>query len=104
MASACADGIKPSAAIRSRTSDAQSRMAKSCGFGERGDEGFPSVALLRQHPPAFRSEPIAASAPLARLLDPASENPFSVLELVEEGIQRGDMKRQQPVGAAGNFA
>src|SRR4030095_9353594 len=40
---------------------------------------------------------------LTGLLDPAAGDPVAILELVEQGIERGDVKGQQPARFAGDF-
>src|SRR5687767_1177697 len=72
-------------------------MTQPRGFGEGEHERFPAVALAREDAASFGGEAIAAAPALARPFDPAPEDPAALLELVEQGIERGDMEGQQPV-------
>ncbi len=72
-------------------------MFQPRGFRQRIDERRPPAALRGQGPAALSGELVIAPPPLAGLLDPSALDPLAILELVEEGIERGDVKGQQSV-------
>ena len=54
--------------------------------------------------PAVSSETVIAAAALTCFFDPSPLDPLAILELVEEGIERCDVKRQQPARLARDLA
>jgi hypothetical protein len=55
-------------------------------------------ALAGEHLPARSRDPVIPPSSLSRLLDPASLNQPLLLEAIEGGIQRCDMKADRAVG------
>src|SRR5688500_14213876 len=70
-------------------------MLQPRGLGQRRDKGLPPAALLGQHPAALGGKTVIAAAALAGFLDPPARDPRAILELVEQGIERRDVERQQ---------
>jgi hypothetical protein len=54
------------------------------------DEPFPSRSLLREHLPSGGRDAVVAATALAGFLDPAPGDPASLLEAIEQRIQRRD--------------
>src|SRR5678815_5798644 len=79
-------------------------MFESRGLGQRRHERGPSSALCAERLPAVSSETVITAASLTRLFDPSPVDPLAILELVEEGIERRDVERQQPARSARDLA
>src|SRR5262245_41152380 len=79
-------------------------MFESRGLRERRHERGPSAALRAQPFPAVSSETVIAAAALTGFFDPPPVDPLAILELVEQGIERRDMERQQPARLARDLA
>jgi hypothetical protein len=71
-------------------------MFVSCHAPHGFDECSPRLALLREHAPSFRGDLVKPSASLVAFLDPRPLDPPTLLEAVEQGIKRIDMKRKLP--------
>src|SRR4030095_7345344 len=79
-------------------------MFESRGLRQRGDERGPSSALCAKRLPADSSETVITAAPLSRVFDPSPVDPLAILELVEQGIERRHVERQQPARFARDLA
>src|SRR5688572_5533175 len=64
---------------------------------DRLDEALPRLALARERAPPVGGERVEAAPPLPRLLDPAPLQPATLLEAVEQWVQRGDVELEQPL-------
>ena len=60
--------------------------------GNGFDELAPVPSLCRQHPAAFGREAIVSATALAGLLDPASFDPPTLLQSIEERVERRDVE------------
>src|SRR5262249_41922710 len=92
--------VKPGNDRCALTNRSQSRTRGSHHRLHGVDEGLPGLTLLGQLPASLRREPVEASTPLARLLDPAALDPAAVLETEERGVERRQGERQ-PAARAG---
>ena len=88
-------------ASRARTSPCQSRMFGSRDPAHGLDERLPGLDLRREHAVTVRRELVEPAPPLAGLLDPGALDPATLLEPIEQRIQRIDVEREQPAGADG---
>src|SRR6185436_12016726 len=79
-------------------------MFESRGLRQRGDERGPSPALRAECLAAVSSETVIAAPALTRLFDPSPMDPLAILELVEEGIKRCNVERQQAARLARDLA
>jgi hypothetical protein len=61
-------------------------------------KGGPRFPLLREDAPAFRRDLVKPTASLVGLFDPCPLDPPTLLEAVEQRIERIDMERQLPTG------
>src|SRR5688572_29644510 len=68
-------------------------MLASDDLADGADERVPAAAVLGERLLSCRGDPVDAAAPLARLLRPAALNPAALLQLVEQRIERGGVKR-----------
>src|SRR5687767_12688528 len=82
-------------ASRRRTSAAKSGMFASDHLADGADERVPAAALLGERLLALARDPVDAAPPFARLLGPAPFDPAALLQLVEQRIERGGMKRDR---------
>src|SRR4051812_22930154 len=89
-------GVSPGSVSRARTNAFQSGIAALQHRVDREDVRSPRLSLLGEHPPALRREPIEASLPLARSLDPAALNPAAVLEPEQRRVERRQRELQTP--------
>src|SRR5687768_14786130 len=83
---------------RVRTSRAQSGMFVSGDTPHRLHECRPRLPLLRKHAPPFGRDLVEAAAPLVGLFDPRALYPSTLLEAIEQGIERIDMERELAAG------
>src|SRR5262245_5710326 len=98
--SASRSGFKLSGASRARTSLCQSCMVSSSGDpAHRLDERLPCLDLRREHAVTVGRELVEPAAPLAGLLDPGPLDPTSLLEPIQQRVQRIDVERQEPARA-----
>src|SRR5687768_5021397 len=84
---------------RRRTSSDQSGMLASGDESHGLDERLPGLQLRGEHPAPLGRHGVEPAAPLARLLDPAALDPATLLEAVEQRVQRVDVERQVAAGA-----
>src|SRR6516164_11455602 len=63
------------------------------------DEFLPAEALLRENPLSFCRKAVVPSPSLIGLFDPPPQNPTAVLEPVQQGIERGNVKIERAAGA-----
>src|SRR5688572_13713484 len=71
-----------------------SGMFSSRDAGDGFDEELPRGALGRQHPATLGRQLVEPPATFAGLFHPGAQNPATLLESVEQGIQRGDVELQ----------
>src|SRR5688572_6993813 len=71
-------------------------MLASDDLADGADERVPAAAPLCQRFLSFARDLVDASAPFARLLRPAPLDPAALLQLVEQRIERGGVKRDRP--------
>src|SRR3954468_15388766 len=83
----------------SRTYRSQSRTGGPHDCFDGPDERLPGLPLLAQDAAPLRREPVEASAPLTRFLNPAALDPAAVLEAEQRGVERWEGKRQLPARA-----
>src|SRR5262245_35039173 len=84
---------------RARISGFQSGMFLSSDAADGFDKRRPRLPLPGQYLAAFRGEAIDTPAPLACFFHPYALDPGSLLQAVEQGIERVDMKGQLSVGS-----
>src|SRR5262249_34713680 len=94
------DSWRHSAFARSRMRALQWRSCRSRilhpGEIPNQREELPPLLTLRlEHLSALRGDLVVAPPPLARLLDPAPLNPLAFFELVERGVERGEVERER---------
>src|SRR5207245_8208460 len=94
------DSSRHSAFARSPTSALQRRRSRSRILHSREipnerEELPPLLTLRLEHLAAFRRDLVVAAPPLAGLLDPAALNPFPFFELVERGVERGEVEGER---------
>src|SRR4029450_7595866 len=77
-----------------RTYCSQSRTRGSHHRFHGVDEGLPGLALLGQLPASLRCEPVEASPPFSRLLDPPALDPAAVFEPKERRVEGGEGEGQ----------
>src|SRR5688572_14003949 len=97
--SASRSGLKRKCASRARTSLCQSCMLRSGDPAHRLDERLPGLELRGQHAAAVGRDLVEPASPLAGFLDPGSLDPPSLLEPIQQRIQRIDVERHEPAGA-----
>src|SRR5688572_27794388 len=88
-----------SVARRDARADLHSGMFGSSDLLDRVDEFAPVVALRGEHFSAAGGQPIEPAPPFARLFDPPAGNPSTLLQAVEEWIERGDLEPHPSCGA-----
>src|SRR5262249_59265392 len=91
-------GESRSCPSRTRTCGAQSGMFASRHAPYRLDKCGPCLPLLGEHALPFRGDLVEPAASLVGLFDPRPLDPPTLLEAVEQWIQRIDVKRQLPTG------
>src|SRR5829696_51397 len=74
------------------TSSFQSGMFDSGNTINGFDKLLPTVTLRRQNLLAFGSETVIATSSLSCFLYPATLNPTSLLESIEQRVKRGDVE------------
>src|ERR1051326_2275545 len=74
-------------------------MVETGDASQRGDEDVPAGATFRELTPATGGEAVVAAPTLRRFFDPSSLNPAARLHPVEQGIERGRVKRKNAVRA-----
>jgi hypothetical protein len=79
--------------------------SRRLGFGDAvdgSDEGFPNAALCGEHLPAFTGHAVEASPPFTGFFDPFAFDPPSLLEPVEQRIERRGVECKDSVGPGFN--
>src|SRR5687767_4208363 len=84
---------------RGRTCCVQSGMFVSCDELNGVYERRPGLALLSQHEPPLRRDVVEAAASLFRLFDPGPLDPSTLLEPIQQWIERIEVKRDLAAGA-----
>src|SRR5262245_7712752 len=97
MISASRAGSSRRPVRRGLSSSVKSAMLHSCDTGDGGDEGAPGPLVCGEHAAALRGQPVVPSTALSRLFDPPAIDPATLLEPVEQRIERRDVKLQIPV-------
>src|SRR5690348_331189 len=90
--SASCSGRKPALATRARTSARQSYISHPRDSIDCRDERLPALALRLERRSAGRREAIESPPPLARFLDPSSDDPPALLHAIQQRIERGDVE------------
>ena len=85
-------------ARRLRTSAFQLRMSGLRDTVHRRDEPLPSRSLACEHPSSGGGDAVIASPPLTGLFDPAARDPATLLESIEQRIQRRDPESDRSLG------
>src|SRR5688572_15002718 len=101
-----------SSTIPASSTGARRRAASLCRSSSRHSGMLhprDAVDCLRERGPGFPlggedflavgGKPVVAAAALARLFDPAALDPASLLQPVEQRVERGDMKAEHALGA-----
>src|SRR5512134_833021 len=93
--SASRSGFNRNGASRARTSFCQSCMFRSRDPAYGLDERLPCFDLSSEHTVTLGRNFVEAAPPLAGLLDPGSLDPATLLEPIEQRVQRIDVERQE---------
>src|SRR6185436_14026491 len=94
--SASCAGSRLSRDRRRRTSSFQSGMLNSGNAIDGFDKLLPTVALCGEDFPALGSQTVITTTALARLFDPASLNPATALESIQQRVKRSHIEPQPP--------
>src|ERR1700748_447739 len=84
---------------RSRMTCPQSGMFDSCDLTDDCDEIFPALLFRAEHLEALWREAIVAAPALLGLLHPESVNGAFLLQSMQQGVERGDVKLKSAAGA-----
>src|SRR5439155_24460021 len=77
----------------------RSRIPHSREIANQLEEVLPFLPLGRQHLTAFSRDPVVAAPALSRFFNPPALDPLALFELVEGGVQRGEVERERPAGS-----
>src|SRR5262249_56797158 len=74
-------------------------MGNTGEIADQREELSPLAALGGEHVAAARGDAVIATAALVRTLNPPPLHQSALLELVERGVERGEVERQRAGGS-----